>query len=40
MYQYVYRKEFIKNMKIKPLDGWETPALPDSDKKSSSNTME
>ena len=20
-------------MKIKPLDGWETPALPDSDKK-------
>lgn len=40
MYPYVSRKEFIKNMKIKPLDGWETPALPDSDKKSSSNTME
>ena len=33
MYPYVSRKEFIKNMKIKPLDGWETPALPDSDKK-------
>ena len=40
MYPYVSREEFKKNMKIKPLDGWETPALPDSDKKGSSSTME
>ena len=40
MYPYVSRKEFIKNMKIKPLDGWKNPVLPDGDKKSSSSTME
>jgi acetolactate synthase I/II/III large subunit len=40
MYPYVSRKEFIGNMKIKPLDGWEKPALPDSDKKNKENTME
>ena len=40
MYPYVSRKEFKENMKIKPLDGWENPALPDSDKKDSPSTME
>jgi hypothetical protein len=40
MYPYVSRDEFISNMKIKPIDGWEKPALPDSDKKNSTNTME
>ena len=40
MYPYVAREEFKKNMKIKPLDGWEKPALPDGDKKNTSSTME
>lgn len=40
MYPYVPREEFKKNMKIKPLDGWEKPALPDGDKKNTSSTME
>ena len=33
MYPYISREEFISNMKIKPLEGWKNPALPDSDKK-------
>lgn len=40
MYPYVSRDEFISNMKIKPIDGWENPALPESDRKNSTNTME
>lgn len=40
MYPYISREEFISNMKIKPLEGWKNPALPDSDKKNKQSTME
>ena len=40
MYPYISREEFKTNMIVKPVEGWENPILPDSDKKSTPNTME
>ncbi len=40
MYPYISREEFKTNMIVKPVKGWENPILPDSDKKSTPNTME